>query len=125
MRVEVKRFNSLNELIHYLRDEASGAARMIISLRKNLDGGRRRKLSREISEVLRVNYGGREIFAARIVYKPSNVTKEVVVEEAIAYLQRKATILRNTIDRLEDLGIDGPLIVLLVDSIPVVMIQVR
>jgi len=124
MRVEIKRFNSINELIQRLRNEISASARVVISLSQGyLEGGG--KLSREVSEILRFYYGGKEVFQSRIIYKQSNTTRRTIIGEAISYLQHKINILKNTVEALEEIDVDGPIIVLLIDSLPLVIIQIR
>ena len=129
MIIEVKRFKSLNELIQMLKGELSNSYRFMYMLRQNwneiLGSENNMALASEISENIKFVDGSSEMFSLRIIYKPGSNTRSDVINDVAGYMQRRSAIIKSVIDRLEALNIDKnrPVIALLVDSIPVMIIM--
>ncbi len=130
MIIEIKKFNSLKELIQSLRNELSNSNVFMYILRQNwsdlLGVENNVALANELSETIKFIDGSAELFSLKFIYKPGTNTKSIVINEAAGYEQTKAAIIRSIIYRLENLNNinkDKPLIALLVDSIPIIIIQ--
>ncbi len=128
MIIEIRKFNSMEELINMLRGELSNSYRFMYILRQNwsevLGSESNTALSGEISESVRFIDGSSEVFTLRLIYKPGTNTRSNVINDAAGYVQRRTAIIKSVIDRLESLNMDKnrPLIALLVDSIPIMII---
>ncbi|ADY02008.1 hypothetical protein VMUT_1807 [Vulcanisaeta moutnovskia 768-28] len=128
MIVEIKRFESLNELIQTLKGELSNSYRFMYMLKQNwneiLGAENNIALASEISENIKFVDGSSEVFSLRIVYKPGSSTRSNVINDVAGYIQRRSAIIKSIIDRLETLNIDRnrPIITLLIDSIPIMII---
>lgn len=128
MIIEIKRFKSLNELIQTLKGELGNSYRFMYMLKQNwneiLGSENNTALASEISENIRFVDGSSEVFSLRIVYKPGTNTRSDVINDVAGYIQRRSAIIKSVIDRLEALNIDKdrPIIALLVDSIPAIII---
>ena len=126
--VEVRRFNTLDDLVRSLRSELGNTQRLLLMLMGEWgsvvgsEGGV--ELAGEASEVFRFISDSTEAFNLRITYKPGSASRARLVSEAVGYLQRRAALLRIVIEGLEGVGTgrDRPVLALLVDSIPVVVI---
>ncbi|WP_054853443.1 hypothetical protein [Vulcanisaeta distributa] len=129
MIIEIKRYNSLNEMIQSLKNELSNSYRFMYMLKQNwneiLGTESSTTLASEISENIRFIDGSSEVFSVRIVYKPGTNTRNNVINDVAGYMQKKSAIIKSVIDRLESLYIDKdrPIIALLVDSIPIMIIM--
>ena len=129
MIIEIRRFNSMKELIDELKSELSSSYRFMYMLRQNWSDilgseGSNAALAGEISENIRFVDGSSEIFTLRVVYRPGTNTWSNVINDVAGYSQRRSAIIKSVIDRLEMLNVDKdrPLIALLVDSIPIMII---
>lgn len=83
-------------------------------------------LANEISEIIKFIDGGTEVFSLKFIYKSGTNTKSNVINEAAGYEQLKTAIIKSIIYKLESLSNinkDKPLIALLVDSIPIMIIM--
>ena len=129
MIIEIKRFKSLSELIQALKGELGNSYRFMYMLRQNwneiLGSENNMALASEISENIKFVDGSSEMFSLRIIYKPGSNTRSDVINDVAGYMQRRSAIIKSVIDRLETLNIDKnrPVIALLVDSIPVMIIM--
>ncbi|MGC8542512.1 MAG: hypothetical protein ACP5NQ_01120 [Vulcanisaeta sp.] len=129
MIIEIKNFKSVNELITTLKSELSNAYRFMYILKQNwneiLGAEGNIALAAEISELIKFLNNGSEVFSVKIVYKPGTNTRNDVINDVASYIQRKSAIIKSIIDRLESLSDSDknrPVIALLVDSIPIMMI---
>ena len=129
MIIEIKRFKSLSELIQALKGELGNSYRFMYMLRQNwneiLGSENNMALASEISENIKFVDGSSEMFSLRIIYKPGSNTRSDVINDVAGYMQRRSAIIKSVIDRLEALNIDKnrPVIALLVDSIPAMIIM--
>ncbi|BDR91993.1 hypothetical protein [Vulcanisaeta souniana] len=130
MIIEIKKFNSLNELIQSLKNELSNSNVFMYILRQNwnelLGSENNVVLANEISEIIKFIDGGTEVFSLKFIYKSGTNTKSNVINEAAGYEQLKTAIIKSIIYKLESLSNinkDKPLIALLVDSIPIMIIM--
>ena len=129
MIIEIRRFNSIKDLIDELKSKLSSSYRFMYMLRQNWSDilgseSSNVALAGEISENIRFVDGSSEIFTLRVVYRPGTNTWSNVINDAAGYSQRRSAIIKSVIDRLEVLNVDKdrPLIALLVDSIPIMII---
>lgn len=129
MIIEIRRFNSIKDLIDELKSKLSSSYRFMYMLRQNWSDilgseSSNVALAGEISENIKFVDGSSEIFTLRVVYRPGTNTWSNVINDAAGYSQRRSAIIKSVIDRLEVLNVDKdrPLIALLVDSIPIMII---
>lgn len=129
MIIEIRRFDSIKDLIDELKSKLSSSYRFMYMLRQNWSDilgseGSNVALAGEISENIKFVDGSSEIFTLRVVYRPGTNTWSNVINDAAGYSQRRSAIIKSVIDRLEVLNVDKdrPLIALLVDSIPIMII---
>ncbi|WP_069806753.1 hypothetical protein [Vulcanisaeta thermophila] len=132
MMISIKRFDSINSLIRYLKSEIGNSTRYLMMIKQNweslLGTESDRQLSVEVSERIRFVMDGQEVYSLRIIYKPGSNTMNSVINEAVSYLQHKSMILNAIIERLEPLSDEDkgvPVIALLLDSIPIMIITIN
>lgn len=132
MMISIKRFDSINALIQYLRSEVGNSTRYLMIIKQNwgsiLGTENEKTLSTEISERIKFMVDSHEAYSLRIVYKPGSNTLNTVINEAVSYLQHKSMMLNAVIERLELLSNEDkntPVIALLLDSIPIMIITVN
>ncbi|WP_243666388.1 hypothetical protein [Vulcanisaeta sp. JCM 16159] len=93
MIIEIKRYNSLNEMIQSLKNELSNSYRFMYMLKQNwneiLGTESSTTLASEISENIRFIDGSSEVFSVRIVYKPGTNTRNNVINDVAGYMQKK------------------------------------
>ncbi|GAB6943916.1 hypothetical protein [Vulcanisaeta sp. JCM 14467] len=129
MIIEIKKFESLDELIRTLKSELSNSYRFMYMLKQNwneiLGSESNMTMASEVSENIRFIDDSSEVFSLRIIYKPGTNTRRNVINDAAGYIQRRSAIIKSVIDRLELLNVDKaqPVIALLVDSIPIMIIM--
>ncbi len=127
--MRLKKFESLDELIRTLKSELSNSYRFMYMLKQNwneiLGSESNMTMASEVSENIRFIDDSSEVFSLRIIYKPGTNTRRNVINDAAGYIQRRSAIIKSVIDRLELLNVDKaqPVIALLVDSIPIMIIM--
>ncbi|WP_252900215.1 hypothetical protein [Vulcanisaeta sp. JCM 14467] len=119
----------MDELIRTLKSELSNSYRFMYMLKQNwneiLGSESNMTMASEVSENIRFIDDSSEVFSLRIIYKPGTNTRRNVINDAAGYIQRRSAIIKSVIDRLELLNVDKaqPVIALLVDSIPIMIIM--
>ncbi|GGP20507.1 hypothetical protein GCM10007981_08870 [Thermocladium modestius] len=126
MRVIVKHFRNSKELRAYVDTELASLRRELMSLSavtKNYSGEDPLPSNEAFKEIVFKNSSGQEIFNARIYYKASKNTEMLIINEAIAYIKKKYALLEDFKKKIDFIMWDGPLLVLMVDSIPYIIIM--
>lgn len=125
MRIIAKRFKNLAELSKYVETEMASLRRELISLNavtENYSGEEPLPSNEVFKEIVFKNSSGQEIFNARIYYKASKNTEISIINEAIAYIKKRYALLEDFRRKVNSIMWDGPLLVLMVDSIPYIVI---
>lgn len=125
MHALVKRFKNINELRQYVDEELAAIRREIRGLEpiiRNYTGESLLHSREAYKEVVFKSTDGQDIFNVRIYYKANRNTEVNIISEAVAYLQTRAVLLEDFKNKMNSLNWSGPLLVLMVDSVPHIII---